>query len=129
VFVGLEPHADFVIEDAQVAVRTALDRIRPNNLHFLRHDADVRLVAAVIGKPVEAKAVVEVTEQDDVVLERDVRTPAATAAAATTATTTAATSAATGGYASAVVPFTETIDEVDDLLTLTGLRLIHERNR
>jgi len=36
---------------------------------------------------------------------------------------------ATGGYAAAVVPFTETIDEVDDLLTLTGLRLIHERNR
>jgi type III pantothenate kinase len=36
---------------------------------------------------------------------------------------------ATGGYASTVVPFTETIDEVDDLLTLTGLRLIHERNR
>lgn len=35
---------------------------------------------------------------------------------------------ATGGYASSVVPFTETIDEVDDLLTLTGLRLIHERN-
>src|SRR5690242_19767533 len=35
---------------------------------------------------------------------------------------------ATGGYADAVVPFTETIDEVDDLLTLRGLRLIHERN-
>ena len=35
---------------------------------------------------------------------------------------------ATGGYASAVVPFTETIDEVDDMLTLKGLRLIHERN-
>jgi type III pantothenate kinase len=33
---------------------------------------------------------------------------------------------ATGGYAAAVVPFTETIDEVDDLLTLKGLRLIHE---
>ena len=31
------------------------------------------------------------------------------------------------GYASAIVPFTETIDEVDDLLTLKGLRLIHER--
>ena len=27
-----------------------------------------------------------------------------------------------------IVPFTETIDEVDDLLTLTGLRLLHERN-
>jgi type III pantothenate kinase len=36
---------------------------------------------------------------------------------------------ATGGLASAIVPFCETIDEIDDLLTLTGLRLIHERNR
>ena len=36
---------------------------------------------------------------------------------------------ATGGLAAAIVPFCETIDEVDDLLTLTGLRLIDERNR
>ena len=35
---------------------------------------------------------------------------------------------ATGGLSSLVVPFTEEIDEVDDLLTLTGLRLIHELN-
>ena len=35
---------------------------------------------------------------------------------------------ATGGLASAIAPFCEAIDEVDDLLTLTGLRLIHERN-
>lgn len=35
---------------------------------------------------------------------------------------------ATGGLASVVVPFTESIDEVDDMLTLKGLRLIHERN-
>ena len=35
---------------------------------------------------------------------------------------------ATGGLASLVVPFTEEIEEVDDLLTLTGLRLLHERN-
>jgi type III pantothenate kinase len=35
---------------------------------------------------------------------------------------------ATGGLAEYIVPHTETIDEYDDLLTLTGLRLIHERN-
>ncbi len=35
---------------------------------------------------------------------------------------------ATGGLAKTIVPFTETIDEVDDMLTLKGLRLIHERN-
>jgi len=35
---------------------------------------------------------------------------------------------ATGGLADAIVPFCELIDEVDQLLTLTGLRLIHERN-
>jgi type III pantothenate kinase len=35
---------------------------------------------------------------------------------------------ATGGLAGAIVPFTEEIDETDDLLTLTGLRLLHERN-
>src|SRR4051795_4622086 len=35
---------------------------------------------------------------------------------------------ATGGLAGHIVPFTETIDEVDDLLTLTGLKILHERN-
>ncbi len=36
---------------------------------------------------------------------------------------------ATGGNAAAIVPFCEAISEVDDMLTLTGLRLIDERNR
>ncbi|MBJ7332240.1 MAG: type III pantothenate kinase [Solirubrobacteraceae bacterium] len=35
---------------------------------------------------------------------------------------------ATGGLAKAIVPHTTQIDQTDDLLTLTGLRLIHERN-
>ncbi len=36
---------------------------------------------------------------------------------------------ATGGLARVIVPFASSIDRVDDLLTLEGLRLIHERNR
>jgi type III pantothenate kinase len=36
---------------------------------------------------------------------------------------------ATGGLAGSVVPYCEHIDEVDDLLTLTGLRLVWELNR
>jgi type III pantothenate kinase len=36
---------------------------------------------------------------------------------------------ATGGMATAIAPLCETIDEVDSHLTLTGLRLVWERNR
>jgi type III pantothenate kinase len=35
---------------------------------------------------------------------------------------------ATGGHAHAIVPYCEMVDEIDDLLTLTGLRLIWEMN-
>jgi len=35
---------------------------------------------------------------------------------------------ATGGLAIHIVPFCDEIDDTDDLLTLTGLRLLHERN-
>jgi type III pantothenate kinase len=40
-----------------------------------------------------------------------------------------ATAIATGGLAPAIAPFCDELDDVDDLLTLTGLRLVWERNR
>jgi type III pantothenate kinase len=40
-----------------------------------------------------------------------------------------ATTIATGGFAAAIVPFCDQVDEVDDLLTLSGLKLIWERNK
>jgi type III pantothenate kinase len=40
-----------------------------------------------------------------------------------------ATAIATGGFAKAIVPHCEEVDEVDDLLTLTGLKLVWERNQ
>ena len=36
---------------------------------------------------------------------------------------------ATGGFAATIVPFTETLSEIDPHLTLKGLRIIEERNR
>jgi type III pantothenate kinase len=36
---------------------------------------------------------------------------------------------ATGGLASLIAPLSKTIGETDEHLTLTGLRLLHERNR
>jgi type III pantothenate kinase len=41
----------------------------------------------------------------------------------------AAKTIATGGLAAAIVPYASSIEAVDDLLTLTGLRLVYERNR
>ena len=38
-----------------------------------------------------------------------------------------ATAIATGGYAAAITPFCDQVDEVDDLLTLRGLKLIWEK--
>jgi type III pantothenate kinase len=36
---------------------------------------------------------------------------------------------ATGGFAQLLAPESQTIDEVDEFLTLDGLRILYERNR
>src|SRR5262245_2108679 len=98
--VGLELEAEPIVEDAQVAVAPAHDCLRHDGLHVLRHHADIGLVAAVVAEAIEAEAVVEMAEQRDVVLQRNIRPPtaaspeaAATAAEATAAAPEAAASA------------------------------------
>jgi hypothetical protein len=53
-------------------------------LHFLRQDADIGLVAAVIAEAIEPKAVVETAEKGDVVLKRNIGAPTTAASSSTT---------------------------------------------
>jgi hypothetical protein len=68
--VGLEGQTKLVVEDSQIAVPTADDRLRHERLHFLRYDTDIGFVAAVVAEAIEPEAVVEATEENDVVLLR-----------------------------------------------------------
>src|SRR5262245_2545492 len=97
--VALEAHAQPVVVHAQDAFRIAAHRIGPHELHLLRHHADIALVAAVVAEAVEAKTIVEATEERDVVLDADVG--AASASTATTATPTAAACAHSAAAATA----------------------------
>ena len=49
-FVTLEFDANLVVVDTQVTVAVTNHRLRHHLLHFLRHDADIGAVAAVILK-------------------------------------------------------------------------------
>src|SRR5262245_7736785 len=99
--VGLELEAEPIVEDAQVAGAPAHDCLRHDGLHVLRHHADIGLVAAVVAEAIEAEAVVEMAEQRDVVLQRNIGPPSAaaakTAAASPEAAATAAEAAAAAG--------------------------------
>src|SRR4029450_13849076 len=82
--VGLELQAELVVEDLKIAVPAAHDRLRHDRLRFLRHHADIDLVAAVIAEAIEPKAVVQTTEKGDVVLKRNIRPPATPSASSAT---------------------------------------------
>src|SRR5262249_54331529 len=93
--------------DPQIAVTAAHDCPGRDSLHFLRHDADVGPVTAVVGEAIEAEAIVETTEQVDVVLEPDIGPASAApapAAAATMSAKAAAAAAESRGMASAAAP-------------------------
>lgn len=66
------------------------DSFRHHSLYFLRHHTHIGTIAAVVAKAIVAKAVRQMAEQNNIVLERDIRP---TAAATATSTTAAAESA------------------------------------
>src|SRR5262249_57282697 len=79
--IGLELHADLVIEDFEVPLPVSRHRLRHNRAHFLRDHADIGLLAAVVDKTIEAETVLESAKKFDVMLEPDIGAPAATPAA------------------------------------------------
>jgi hypothetical protein len=93
--VGLEPDAEPVVKDAQCTIAITHHRLRHDSLHFLRHHADIGTVAAVVAEAIIAEAIGKMTEQDDIVLERDVGPSASTATTTSSTTTTTAATAAT----------------------------------
>src|SRR5689334_8499869 len=91
--VGLELDAEPVVKDAQCTIAITHHRLRHDSLHFLRHHADIGTVAAVVAEAIIAETIGKMTEQDDIVLERDVGPSASSTTTTSTTATTAATAA------------------------------------
>src|SRR5664279_975790 len=72
IFPGLHAQAELIVIDPQIAVAATHDSIGHDGLDFLRHHADIGLVAAIVAEAVEAETVVEMAEQDDVMLGADI---------------------------------------------------------
>jgi hypothetical protein len=85
--VSLESYANFIVENSEIAVATAQNGAGQDGLYFLRDHTNVRLVLAIVGEAIEAKANIEAAKEYDVVLEHHVGPPPA--AAASTAATAA----------------------------------------
>src|SRR4029077_7220737 len=88
--IRLEFEPQHVVADTQSAITIMHDGLRHGRLNLLRHHAHVSAVAAIVAEPIVAKAVRQVDEQHDIVLESDIRAPAAAATTAEAATATAA---------------------------------------
>src|SRR5690348_7460249 len=99
--VGFELDPEPVVENPQIAVGAANNRVWHHRLHLLGDHADISPVASVISEAIEADAIRKMTKKNKIVLERDVRTASATAAAATATTAAPSSAAAHTGTAAA----------------------------
>ena len=91
--VGLKRNSELVVIHSQVPVSPAHNSFGHDLLHFLRQYTDIDPVGTIVGKPIEPKAVVEATEKNDIVFERNIG-PATAAPAAKTSSASATNAAA-----------------------------------
>jgi len=77
-----------IIIHPQIAIAVAPNSIGHDGLDFLRHHADIGLIAPFVAEAIKAKAVVEPAQHDDVLFEPDVG-PMVTAAMVTPMVTAA----------------------------------------
>ena len=105
IVIAAEFETEFVVVNPQIAVAAARHGIRHHCLHLLRDHANIGLVAAEITEPIVAETVPEITKQHNVVLQREIGAPAATAAA-TSSTTKATASSTTKATASSTAEAT-----------------------
>jgi len=82
-----------IIIHPQIAIAVAPNSIGHDCLDFLRHHADIGLIAPFVAEAIKAEAVVEPAQHDDVLFEPDVG-PMVTAAMVTAAMVTPMVTAA-----------------------------------
>ena len=99
--IALELQAKLLVVDPEIAVGAACYHRGHHLLHFLRHDPNVYLSAAVVAETVQAEPVVQAINKDDVVLEPDIRSPTAATSTAEAATATPKASSSTAKAATA----------------------------
>lgn len=101
IVIGLERQSEPFVGHPKIAVATNSDRVGSYGSDFLRNHPDIGLLAAVVFEAVVTKAIIEPTQQHDIMLQPDVRatTAAATTAAAESSSTSKASSA-TGRHGS-----------------------------
>jgi len=99
--VVLEFYPELLVVHPQITVAAARHGFRCDPNDFLRHDPDVRFAAAVIAEAIEAEAIVQITQENDVMLDHDVGAPTATPATTTPAATTMAAAGANAATAAA----------------------------
>jgi hypothetical protein len=100
IVVAAEFETELFVVDPEIAVTAARHGVRHHPLHLLRDHTDIGLVTAGIAEPVVTETVLEITKQNNVVLQSEVGAPAA---ASTAAASTVETSAAGRGRARAAM--------------------------